>query len=93
MGDIIPGTTFSSGQLINADILNKLVGDAEIVSKSIKADMMSEDFISALTEIADATGDDYLLIWDADQNALRKIKKSDLAGSALRFHLPMVHLI
>ena len=82
MGDIIPGTTFSSGQLINADILNKLVGDAEIVSKSIKADMMSEDFISALTEIADATGDDYLLIWDADQNALRKIKKSDLAGSA-----------
>lgn len=82
MGDIIPGTTFSSGQLINADILNKLVGDAEIVTKSIKADMMSEDFISALTEIADVTGDDYLLIWDADQNALRKIKKSDLAGSA-----------
>jgi len=82
MGDILPGTTFTPGQLITPDILNRLVGDAEIVDKSIKATMLADDFISALGEIADSEGEDYLIIWDASENALKKIKKTDLAGTA-----------
>lgn len=82
MGDILPGTTFTPGQLITPDILNRLVGDAEIVDRSIKATMLADDFISALGEIADSEGEDYLIIWDASENALKKIKKTDLAGTA-----------
>mgnify|MGYP003135051437 CR=1 FL=1 len=82
MGDILPGTTFSSGQLINADILNRLIGDAEIVSGSIKSNMLSNDLISSLAEISDSEGEDYILIWDASENVLKKIKKTDLAGNA-----------
>lgn len=82
MGDILPGTTFTPGQLISPDILNRLVGDAEIVDKSIKASMLASDFISALGEITDSEGEDYILIWDASEDALKKIKKTDLAGTA-----------
>lgn len=82
MGDILPGTTFTPGQLISPDILNRLVGDAEIVDGSIKSSMIASDFISALSEITDSEGEDYILIWDASEDALKKIKKTDLAGTA-----------
>ena len=82
MGDILPGTTFTPGQLISPDILNRLVGDAEIVDKSIKSSMLADDFISALGEITDSEGEDYILIYDTSEDALKKIKKTDLAGTA-----------
>lgn len=86
MGDIIQGTTFSAGQLVTADTLNKLVGDAQLKDGTIVSAKLSDDVINNIikgqTTILpeDLSSEDWLLLWDESEGAFRKVKKGDIGG-------------
>lgn len=86
MGDILQGTTFSAGQLVTADSLNKLVGDAQLKDGSVVAGNLSADVINNIikgqTTISadDLSSEDWLLIWDESDGAFKKVKKADIGG-------------
>lgn len=87
MTDITPGFTFSGGQLVSANNLNKVVGDAIINDQSIDAIKLSEDSVSgaimghATLPRADVSDQDYFLIYDVSESKIKKLEKIDLIGT------------
>lgn len=81
MSDLTPGTTFAPGQLVTAEILNRLVGDATINSGVINNTHISTSFINSQVELDTTTisDDDYFLVYDSSAGNHKKIKKSELA--------------
>jgi hypothetical protein len=80
MSDINPGTTFAPGQIINADVLNRLVGNATIKDGAIEASHLADDIISARLELNNTTigDDDCFLVFDASDGELKKIRRGEL---------------
>jgi len=87
MTDITPGFTFSGGQLVSANNLNKVVGDAIINDESIDAIKLSEDSVSGAImgnptlARADVNDQDYFLIYDTSESKIKKLAKLDLIGT------------
>lgn len=87
MTDITPGFTFSGGQLVTANNLNKVVGDAIINDESIDAVKLSEDSVSGAImghptmARADVAEQDYILIYDTSESKIKKLAKLDLIGT------------
>lgn len=87
MTDITPGFTFSGGQLVSANNLNKVVGDAIINDESIDAIKLSEDSVSGAImgnptlARADVSDQDYFLIYDTSESKIKKLAKVDLIGT------------
>ena len=87
MTDITPGFTFSGGQLVTANNLNKVVGDAIINDGSIDAIKLSEDSVSGAVmghptlPRADVSDQDYFLIYDTSESKIKKLAKLDLIGT------------
>lgn len=81
MSDLTPGTTFAPGQLVTAEILNRLVGDATINQGVIDNTHISTDFINSQVEldITTISDDDYFLVYDSSAGNHKKIKRSELA--------------
>ena len=80
MSDINPGTTFAPGQIVNADVLNRLVGNATIKDGAIEASHLADDIISARLELNNTTigDDDCFLVFDASDGELKKIRRGEL---------------
>lgn len=87
MTDITPGFTFSGGQLVSANNLNKVVGDAIINDESIDAIKLSEDSVSGAImgnptlARADVSDQDYFLIYDTSESKIKKLAKVDVIGT------------
>lgn len=83
---IIPGTTFTNGQLVTAGDLNNLITNASIDSGVITPGMLASDsannFITSNSELqsADVRDDDYVLVWSSVHSAFRKLRKSELGS-------------
>ena len=86
MGDILQGTTFSAGQLVTPDSLNKLVGDAQLKDGTVVSAKLSTDVITNIIKgqetinAEDLSSEDWLLIWDESDGAFKKVKKADIGG-------------
>lgn len=87
MTDITPGFTFSPGQLVSANNLNKVVGDAIINDESITATKLSEDSVQgaimghATMQRSDVSDQDYFLIYDVSESKIKKLAKLDVIGT------------
>lgn len=86
MSDLIPGNTFSNGQLVTADDLNKLVTNAVIKDGAIVAghittsDITQSIFNFPVLNPEDIGNNDYLLLWSVNENGFKRVKKEDIAG-------------
>jgi len=81
MSDLTSGTTFAPGQLVTAEILNRLVSDATINEGSIKNTHIGAEMINNQPSLDQVTlsPDDYFLVYDSSEGDYKKVKKSDLA--------------
>lgn len=87
MSDLTPGTTFSSGQIVTSEILNRLVNDASINDNVLKASNLSDDQIeniimgqSTLAN-SDLHDEDCFLVWDVSESQFKKIAKNELTAN------------
>ena len=84
MSEIIPGTTFSNGQLVTANDLNNLVTNATIGSNVVTSGMLNSTLITSNSELeaVDVRDDDYFLVWSSVHSAFRKVRKSEIGSSS-----------
>lgn len=93
MSELTPGTTFTSGQLVTSEILNRLVNDATLNDGIIKARHMSEDSVENIISghptllEADLENEDLFLVWDVSTNSYKKITKDSLQNKLVDLNL------
>lgn len=93
MSELTPGTTFTSGQLVTSEILNRLVNDATLNDGIIKARHMSEDGVENIISghptllEADLENEDLFLVWDVSTGSYKKITKDSLQNKLVDLNL------
>ena len=77
--DGIDSVHYKDGSIDNEHIADDAINSEHYAAGSIDAEHLAPDIISGQTEITSADAD-YLLVWDADDSALKKVDAGEFRG-------------